>query len=306
MVPEEATRSRREGSAAAPFATRSRGSPASQPEYDAAELLAHVTGSDPDAAWRSRRRDAGRGRSTSSSRAGRTASRCSTSPARPHFRYVTLGSAPASSCRGPRPRCWPAGRSTAHAAREAPVVVDLCTGSGAIALAVATEVPVSPGARRRAGRGRRRVGRGATWPGAASTCATATWRDAFPELDGTVDVVVSNPPYIPWRPMSRSSPRSATTTPPWRSGRAVVTGLTRCGSSRRRPRGCSGPGGASAPSTPTSRASQRSRRVQLVRPVGRGTRQPRPGRSATVRHRAAGTISEKSSRQATGLCTVAT
>lgn len=81
---------------------------------------------------------------------------------------------------------------------EQPRVVDLCTGSGAIALAVATEVAGSrvhaveadPGAFVWAERNR------------AATAADVDLRlgdmaDAFLELDGTVDVVVSNPPYIP-------------------------------------------------------------------------------------------------------------
>ena len=82
-----------------------------------------------------------------------------------------------------------------------PVVVDLCTGSGAIALAVATEVP-------------------AAWVHAVelSESAVGTARSnvaaagllahpldlrrgdaatAFADLAGAVDVVVSNPPYIP-------------------------------------------------------------------------------------------------------------
>ena len=79
---------------------------------------------------------------------------------------------------------------------DRPRVVDLCTGAGAIALAVATEVPASevhaveldPAAH--------------SW--AARNCAGSTvdlrlgdMATAFPELDGSVDVVVSNPPYIP-------------------------------------------------------------------------------------------------------------
>jgi release factor glutamine methyltransferase len=79
---------------------------------------------------------------------------------------------------------------------ERPRVVDLCTGSGAIALALATEVPGSevfaveadPAAH--------------AWAVRNCTGSTVDLRlgdmaDAFPELDGTVDVVVSNPPYIP-------------------------------------------------------------------------------------------------------------
>jgi len=79
-----------------------------------------------------------------------------------------------------------------------PVVVDLCTGSGAIALALATEVPgadvhaveLSPDAMALA---RRNVE--ALAPRVHLVAGDAA--TALPELDGRVDVVVSNPPYIP-------------------------------------------------------------------------------------------------------------
>lgn len=81
---------------------------------------------------------------------------------------------------------------------RAPVVVDLCTGSGAIALAVATEVPgsvvhaveISPEAHAVAARNMARLA-----PGVDLVLGDA--RTALPALDGAVDVVVSNPPYIP-------------------------------------------------------------------------------------------------------------
>lgn len=82
--------------------------------------------------------------------------------------------------------------------REAPVVLDLCTGSGAIALAIAQEWPsaqvhaveLSPEAH--------------AWA-AANIAATGLAVElrlgdaatAFEDLLGTVDVVLSNPPYIP-------------------------------------------------------------------------------------------------------------
>ncbi len=80
-----------------------------------------------------------------------------------------------------------------------PVGVDLGTGSGAIALAMATEVPharvygveVSPRAFVWTVQNFRSVG---------ARNATAVFIDlavALPELDGRVDVVISNPPYIP-------------------------------------------------------------------------------------------------------------
>jgi release factor glutamine methyltransferase len=77
-----------------------------------------------------------------------------------------------------------------------PVVVDLCTGSGAIALALATEVPtaavyaveLSESAFDYARRNL--AGTGVDLRG--GDVATA-----FEDLDGGVDVVVANPPYIP-------------------------------------------------------------------------------------------------------------
>jgi release factor glutamine methyltransferase len=83
-------------------------------------------------------------------------------------------------------------------AGEFPVVVDLCTGSGAIALAVATEVPraavhaveLDPMAHAWA---RRNVD--ATAPRVDLRLGDAG--TAFDDLDGRVEVVVSNPPYVP-------------------------------------------------------------------------------------------------------------
>ncbi|HUR13856.1 MAG TPA: peptide chain release factor N(5)-glutamine methyltransferase [Mycobacteriales bacterium] len=75
------------------------------------------------------------------------------------------------------------------------VVVDLCTGSGAIALSVAHEVPGSvvhaveldPAA--------------LEWARRNDPSGTVTWHlgpveGCLPDLDGSVDVVVSNPPYV--------------------------------------------------------------------------------------------------------------
>lgn len=80
-----------------------------------------------------------------------------------------------------------------------PVAVDLGTGSGAIALALATEVPHA------AVVGVENSPRAFVWTkqNAREVAASnlrlvfADLADAVPELDGTVDVVVSNPPYIP-------------------------------------------------------------------------------------------------------------
>ena len=78
------------------------------------------------------------------------------------------------------------------------LVLDLCCGSGAIALAVATEVPgadvgaveLSPEAHAWAARNADRLA-----PGLDLRLGDAA--TAFTDLDGSVDVVVSNPPYVP-------------------------------------------------------------------------------------------------------------
>ncbi|KRE35547.1 protein-(glutamine-N5) methyltransferase, release factor-specific [Janibacter sp. Soil728] len=87
---------------------------------------------------------------------------------------------------------------------EAPLVVDLCTGSGALALAVADEavaakvtaVELSDLALAWAARNIETTGLPVTLVAADATTDPAT----VPELDdlvGLVDVVVSNPPYVP-------------------------------------------------------------------------------------------------------------
>lgn len=86
----------------------------------------------------------------------------------------------------------------------APLAVDLCTGSGALALALAHEVPsarvwaveMSPEARAWAERNVAEWGDGRV----ALVAGDATALSAIPELAplaGRVHVVVSNPPYVP-------------------------------------------------------------------------------------------------------------
>ncbi|MGP7959942.1 peptide chain release factor N(5)-glutamine methyltransferase [Sanguibacter sp. A247] len=93
----------------------------------------------------------------------------------------------------------------AHAAvveRGRALVVDLCTGSGAIALAVATEVPgadvhaVELDAAAHAWASRN-VAEVSAATGAQVTLVRGDARTSLGHLDGTVDVVVSNPPYVP-------------------------------------------------------------------------------------------------------------
>jgi release factor glutamine methyltransferase len=85
-----------------------------------------------------------------------------------------------------------------------PVVVDLCTGSGAIALSVRDESPdtrvyaveLSPEAHAWARANIDALRLDVDLRLADATDATGD-AQALPELDGLVDVVVSNPPYIP-------------------------------------------------------------------------------------------------------------
>ena len=86
----------------------------------------------------------------------------------------------------------------ALAVHGAPVVVDLCTGSGAIALAVADEVPgANVYAVERGQDAHAWAARNVADSALEVTLVHDDATTAFPELDGTVDVVVSNPPYIP-------------------------------------------------------------------------------------------------------------
>jgi release factor glutamine methyltransferase len=86
-----------------------------------------------------------------------------------------------------------------------PVVADLGTGSGAIALAIAQEVPrarvhaveADPLARSWAQRNIERAGRYVPNLPGRVTLHAGEFASALPELDGTVDAVVSNPPYVP-------------------------------------------------------------------------------------------------------------
>ncbi len=120
---------------------------------------------------------------------------------RAYFRHLTLAVGPGVFV--PRPEtevvaeaAIGAARSVDTSAGRSPLVVDLGTGSGAIALAVADEVPsatvlaveADPAAHAWAVR---------NTDGSSVQLRLGDMTHAFPELDGTVDVVVSNPPYIP-------------------------------------------------------------------------------------------------------------
>ncbi len=86
-----------------------------------------------------------------------------------------------------------------------PVVADLGTGSGAIALAIAQEVPrarvhaveAHPLARQWAERNVVRCAAAAPHTTGRVTLHGEDFASALPGLDGAVDLVISNPPYIP-------------------------------------------------------------------------------------------------------------
>ncbi len=114
------------------------------------------------------------------------------------FRYVELAVGPGTFV--PRPETellagWAIEQARAVRDRP-PVVVDLCTGSGAIARSVIDEVPhatvhaveLDPGAHHWAQ---------VNLAGTGVELRLGDMADAFGDLDGTVDVVVCNPPYIP-------------------------------------------------------------------------------------------------------------
>ncbi len=178
-------------------AARLRAAEVASPEHDAAELLAHVLGTD-----RSRLPlvdDVPADAVTAydvlvARRAERVPLQHLTGLA--HFRLVSLEIGPGAFV--PRPETellagWAIERALEL---EAPVVVDLCTGSGANARAVADEAPhaavhaveLDPAAHAWAER---------NLAGTGVDLRAGDLATAFPELDGTVDVVVCNPPYIP-------------------------------------------------------------------------------------------------------------
>ncbi len=116
------------------------------------------------------------------------------------FRHIEVAVGPGVFV--PRPETEVvAGAAVDEAARAShaghtPVVVDLGTGSGVIALSVALEVPAARVHAVEADAGayawaRRNV------EGSRVTLHLADLADCLPEHDGQVDVVVSNPPYIP-------------------------------------------------------------------------------------------------------------
>jgi release factor glutamine methyltransferase len=124
-----------------------------------------------------------------------------------HFRYLELAVGPGVFV--PRPETevmtgWAIEQLAAMDVAE-PVVADLGTGSGAIALAIAQEVPralvhaveADPLASAWAERNIASLAEVAPHTTGRVTLHRADFGPALADLDGRVDLVVSNPPYIP-------------------------------------------------------------------------------------------------------------
>jgi release factor glutamine methyltransferase len=114
------------------------------------------------------------------------------------FRYLDLAVGPGVFI--PRPETellvdW--GLSTLSGV-DAPVVVDLASGSGAIALAVATECPqATVYAVERSPRALDWLRRNAAGVDLSIVEGDVTAPETLSELDGRVDLVLCNPPYVP-------------------------------------------------------------------------------------------------------------
>lgn len=167
------------------------------PEHDAAELLAHVLGTTrgrlpliDDVAPA----DVERLEALVTRRAAREPLQHLTGVAA--FRHVELAVGPGVFVPRPETELLAGWAIEAAAALESPVVVDLCTGSGAIARSVADEVPharvhaveLDPDAHAWAAR---------NLAGTGVDLRHGDMAEAFGDLAGAVDVVVCNPPYIP-------------------------------------------------------------------------------------------------------------
>jgi release factor glutamine methyltransferase len=126
---------------------------------------------------------------------------------RAHFRYLELEVGPGVFV--PRPETevmtgWAIDRLGEMDVAE-PVVADLGTGSGAIALAIGQEVPrarvhaveADPLARAWAERNVSKYVETVPYTAGRVMLHGGDFGDALADLDGTVDLVISNPPYIP-------------------------------------------------------------------------------------------------------------
>ena len=176
---------------------RLRDSGVASPDHDAAELLAHVLGTDrsglplvdevppPSADVYD---------ALVTRRAAREPLQHLTGTA--HFRHISLAVGPGVFVPRPETELLAGWAIETALGLEAPVVVDLGTGSGAIARSIVDEashasvhaVELDPAAHVWAER---------NLSGTRVELRRGDLASAFPELEGSVDVVVCNPPYIP-------------------------------------------------------------------------------------------------------------
>ena len=166
--------------------------------------------------------------------------------------------------------------------------MDLCTGSGAIAASIAYEVPgarvhaveLDPPAFQWAER---------NLAGSGVDLRLGDMADAFPDLDGTVDVVVCNPPYIPLEAFESVAPEARDHDPAlalW-SGEDGLDAIRVLEATRR--------SAAQARWLGRRRARRRPGGVRQTglprrRPLDRRTRPRGPGRSIALRGGPAGTM----------------
>ena len=124
-----------------------------------------------------------------------------------YFRYLELAVGPGVFVPRPETEVMTGWAIDALAEMDVaePLVADLGTGSGAIALAIAQEVPqarvhaveADPLAYEWASRNVARIAEAAPHTAGRVRLQAGDFRSALRDLDGQVDLVVSNPPYIP-------------------------------------------------------------------------------------------------------------
>jgi release factor glutamine methyltransferase len=166
------------------------------PRFDAESLAAHALGIDRRDLWRVT--DLGPAAADFASYIDRRAARepLQHITGQAYFRHLTLAVGPGVFVPRPETELVAEAAISAATGMPSPRVVDLGTGSGAIALAVASEVP---GAQVHAVEADPAAFEWATrnCVGSGVDLRLGDMATAFGDLDGTVDIVVSNPPYIP-------------------------------------------------------------------------------------------------------------
>ncbi len=177
------------------------------PEYDARALLAHVVGCPPGELAL-----ADVGQDAQVAFAELITRRVSREPLQhllgsAAFRHVEVDVGPGVFVPRPETELLAGWAVEQAAARERPVVVDLCTGSGVIARSIAVEVPdasvhaveLDPGAVAWAER---------NLTGTGVDLHEGDLATSLRELDGRVDVVTANPPYVPWEAWESVAPEA--------------------------------------------------------------------------------------------------